>query len=231
MTGVTRRAVASLALAVAGLANETRAGTRTDAPYRWRNVTVGGGGFIPGIVFSRVERGLAYARSDMGGAYRFDAEEARWSPLMDASPLSSDFGIESIAADPIDADVVHAAVGVNGGDPGRHAAVERPGSDLDQNGRSLPHGRQRGRSRPGRAAGGRSQRQPHPLFRIASRRVAALERRRRDLGQGRKLSAEGTGDAGRLDNARRPQFRRVRPAKRTAGTGVPDPVRRGRRSA
>nr|WP_314526618.1 xyloglucanase [uncultured Brevundimonas sp.] len=117
-TGITRRAVAPLALAIAGLASETQAATRADAPYRWRNVTVGGGGFIPGIVFSRVERGLAYARSDMGGAYRFDAGEARWSPLMDANPLSSDFGIESIAADPLDADVVHAAVGVNGGDPG-----------------------------------------------------------------------------------------------------------------
>ena len=38
------------------------------APYAWRNVTVGGGGFAPGIVFSRAERGLAYLRTDMGGA-------------------------------------------------------------------------------------------------------------------------------------------------------------------
>jgi len=28
--------------------------------YTWRSVKVGGGGFIPGIVFSRVEKGLAY---------------------------------------------------------------------------------------------------------------------------------------------------------------------------
>jgi photosystem II stability/assembly factor-like uncharacterized protein len=81
-------------------------------------VKVGAGGFIPGIVFSRVERGLAFARSDMGGVYRFDAAQARWLPLQDSSPLSGDFGVESIAPDPIDAHVVYAAVGVHRGDPG-----------------------------------------------------------------------------------------------------------------
>lgn len=115
---MTRRAVAPLALAVAGLSGGARAADKTDLPYRWRNVTVGAGGFIPGIVFSRIERGLAYARSDMGGAYRFDAPEGRWTPLMDSSPRSGDFGIESIAADPVDADIVHAAVGIHRGDPG-----------------------------------------------------------------------------------------------------------------
>ena len=51
-----------------------------DADYVWHNVRVGGGGFIPGVVFSPVEPGLAYARSDMGGAYRFDAARDRWIP-------------------------------------------------------------------------------------------------------------------------------------------------------
>ena len=117
-TGVTRRTAGLLALSVGGLAATARAQARDAAPYVWRNVVVGAGGFIPGIVFSRVERGLAYARSDMGGAYRFDAAAGRWKPLMDSSPRSGDFGIESIAADPIDADVVYAAVGVHKADPG-----------------------------------------------------------------------------------------------------------------
>jgi hypothetical protein len=107
-----------LAFAVGGLATGSHAKAQDAAPYAWRNVVVGAGGFIPGIVFSPVERGLAYARSDMGGAYRFDAAAGRWAPLMDSSPRSGDFGIESIAADPIDADVVHAAVGVHKADPG-----------------------------------------------------------------------------------------------------------------
>lgn len=117
-TGVTRRTAGLLALSVGGLATTAEAQLRDAGPYAWRNVVVGAGGFIPGIVFSPVERGLAYARSDMGGAYRFDAAAGRWSPLMDSSPLSGDFGIESIAADPMDANVVHGAVGVHRGDPG-----------------------------------------------------------------------------------------------------------------
>jgi xyloglucan-specific exo-beta-1,4-glucanase len=93
------------------------AGTATaqDADYVWRNVTVGGGGFIPGVVFSEVEPGLAYARSDMGGAYRFDAQLNRWVPLQDGVAESSFYGVESIAPDPVDPDVVYAAVGMHRG--------------------------------------------------------------------------------------------------------------------
>ncbi|MND22582.1 Xyloglucanase precursor [compost metagenome] len=114
---ITRRAAATLTLALGALTT-ARAARAEATPYSWRSVAVGAGGFIPGIVFSPVERGLAYARSDMGGAYRFDAEQNQWRPLQDASPRSSDFGVESIAADPVDADVVHAAVGVHRDDPG-----------------------------------------------------------------------------------------------------------------
>ena len=80
--------------------------------YVWRNVKVGGGGFAPSIVFSRVERGLAYLRTDMGGAYRWDAADRSWKPLEDSIAQSSYFGIESIAADPVDANVVYLAAGM-----------------------------------------------------------------------------------------------------------------------
>lgn len=116
-SGITRRTTAALGLSLFG-APSAWAARSAALPYAWRNVKVGAGGFIPGIVFSRIEKGLAYARSDMGGAYRFDAAQARWMPLQDSSPRSGDFGIESIAPDPIDADVVYAAVGVHRGDPG-----------------------------------------------------------------------------------------------------------------
>jgi hypothetical protein len=80
--------------------------------YRWSNVTVGGGGFAPGIVFSPVERGLAYLRTDMGGAYRWDAAAQRWVPLEDALAKGSYQGVESVAPDPVDPDVVYLAAGV-----------------------------------------------------------------------------------------------------------------------
>jgi len=32
----------------------------------WKNVTIGGGGFVTGLIFSPTERGLVYARTDVG---------------------------------------------------------------------------------------------------------------------------------------------------------------------
>jgi hypothetical protein len=81
-------------------------------PYVWRNVTIGGGGFAPNIIFSRAERGLAYLRTDMGGAYRWDSRLRHWLPLQDSNPVSSYMGIESLAADPKDPDVVYLAAGM-----------------------------------------------------------------------------------------------------------------------
>ena len=81
-------------------------------PYVWRNVTVGAGGFAPNIIFSRAERGLAYLRTDMGGAYRWDSSTGRWIPLQDANPVSSYMGVESLAADPIDPNLVYLAAGM-----------------------------------------------------------------------------------------------------------------------
>ena len=80
--------------------------------YDWRNVRVGGGGFAPGIVFSPVEAGLAYLRSDMGGAYRWDSDRKTWIPLQDGVAEGSYMGVESIAADPVDAGTVYLAVGM-----------------------------------------------------------------------------------------------------------------------
>ena len=102
-------------------ANDARAQASNAAAatekYVWKNVKVGGGGFIPGIVFSRVEQGLVYLRSDMGGCYRWDDPAERWLPLQDAMAESSYFGIESIAPDPIDANVVYVAAGMYRNDP------------------------------------------------------------------------------------------------------------------
>lgn len=83
-----------------------------ETAYRWRNAKVGGGGFIPGVVFSPVEKGLAYLRSDMGGAYRWEARAGRWIPLLDNQPDGGWQGVESVAPDPVDPDVVYLACGM-----------------------------------------------------------------------------------------------------------------------
>jgi xyloglucan-specific exo-beta-1,4-glucanase len=108
------RSISSLALLICLACSSIAAHAQQTAEtsYVWRNVRVGGGGFSPGIVFSRAERDLAYLRTDIGGLYRRDKKLNRWIALQDHMPQSNYFGIESVAPDPRDANVVYAAAGM-----------------------------------------------------------------------------------------------------------------------
>ncbi|MGR4880354.1 1,4-beta-glucanase [Streptomyces sp. LARHCF249] len=81
--------------------------------YRWRNAVVGGTGFITGVLFHPSVRGLAYARTDIGGAYRWDDRTDRWTPLTDH--LGWDdwnlLGVEAMAVDPAHPDRVYLTLG------------------------------------------------------------------------------------------------------------------------
>jgi len=72
--------------------------------YTWGNVAMEGGGFVSAIVPSHTQPGLVYARTDVGGAYRWDSTAGRWLPLMDAvSQLDVGlYGTEALALDPQD---------------------------------------------------------------------------------------------------------------------------------
>ena len=117
----------------ASAANTTLPGARTSAAasgnvaYTWKNVTILGGGFVTGNVFSPAERGLVYARTDVGGAYRFSARDKAWVPLTDhfSRDDSNYVGTESIAPDPSDANVVYAAVGTSTASWSTHGAIIR----------------------------------------------------------------------------------------------------------
>ncbi len=82
-------------------------------PYAWKNVVIKGGGFVSGIVMSPALPGLAFARTDVGGGYRYDPANQRWLPLTDwvGHNNSNLIGIESIAADPTDPNNVYLAAG------------------------------------------------------------------------------------------------------------------------
>ncbi|RZJ07087.1 MAG: cellulase, partial [Rubrivivax sp.] len=84
-----------------------------DAPYRWREVAIVGGGFVDGFAFQAAVPGLAYARTDMGGAYRRDTATGRWQPLLDWLPLSEVnlMGVESLAVDPNDPNALYLVCG------------------------------------------------------------------------------------------------------------------------
>ena len=76
-------------------------GPSNDVSKGWGNVRFDGGGFVDGIVASTKEPGLLYARTDVGGVYRWNSKQKVWVPLMDA--ISQEdvglYGVESIAID------------------------------------------------------------------------------------------------------------------------------------
>ncbi len=83
-------------------------------PYIWKNVvTGGGGGFVSGIIFNTKQKDLIYARTDIGGAYRWNPTAKHWIPIQDF--LSPDdwnlYGVESLATDPVDPNRVYIAAG------------------------------------------------------------------------------------------------------------------------
>jgi len=53
------------------------------ATFEWKSVEINGGGFVPGIIFHPASPGLLYARTDVGGLYRWDEETKRWKQLFD----------------------------------------------------------------------------------------------------------------------------------------------------
>jgi photosystem II stability/assembly factor-like uncharacterized protein len=82
--------------------------------YTWKSVVINGGGFVTGLVFSPVKQGILYARTDVGGAYRYDSTNKSWLPLTDflGHKRGHFLGIESLAVDPTGADRVYMAVGM-----------------------------------------------------------------------------------------------------------------------
>ncbi len=105
----------ALLAALAALAGASLAATTppADLPYAWRSVAIVGGGFVDGFAFQPAVPGLAYARTDMGGAYRRDSATGRWQPLLDGLPLADVnlMGVESLAVDPREPDALYLACG------------------------------------------------------------------------------------------------------------------------
>lgn len=86
----------------------------TSQPYNWNNVvTGGGGGFVSDIIFNQKQKDLIYARTDIGGAYRWNSSTSTWTQLLDwVSPDQWNMtGVESLATDPVDPNRLYIAAG------------------------------------------------------------------------------------------------------------------------
>lgn len=86
--------------------------------YDWGRVKIVGGGLITGVIFNPKEKDLIYARTDMGGAYRWDPATKTWIQLLEW--LNKEdwnlSGVESIATDPVDPNRVYIAAGTYSND-------------------------------------------------------------------------------------------------------------------
>lgn len=82
--------------------------------YTWKNVKIGGGGgFVPNIIFNPSEKGVAYARTDIGGAYKMNSDES-WAPLLDFADDArwNYWGVDALATDPVDTNRLYLATGM-----------------------------------------------------------------------------------------------------------------------
>jgi len=117
-------AALALMLALGGPAAQARA---ADQPYGWASVPYGAGGYVDGFVYHPREKGLLYARTDVGGAYRYDYAAKRWIPLLDHLPREDAdlMGVLSLAVDPADPNKLYAVCGLYLQDWARKGAVLR----------------------------------------------------------------------------------------------------------
>lgn len=78
-----------------------------------KSVKIGGGGFVTGIVIHPKAADVMYARTDVGGLYRWDAANQDWYQLLSMKSVGQkvSLSVESIALDPNNPNIVYAAVG------------------------------------------------------------------------------------------------------------------------
>jgi len=100
--------------ALAGSPRATNAAPAVSQAYNWKSVvTGGGGGFVDNIIFNAKQKDLIYARTDIGGAYRWNAATSSWTQLLNwVSPDQWNMtGVESLATDPVDPTRLYIAAG------------------------------------------------------------------------------------------------------------------------
>jgi hypothetical protein len=95
--------------------------------YTWHNAQIVGGGFVTGLVFNQAHKDLLFARTDIGGAYRWDTAAGQWTSLTDwiGGTDWNMLGIESLATDPVDPNRLYIAGGTYTNDWAGNGAILR----------------------------------------------------------------------------------------------------------
>ncbi len=93
--------------------------------YNWGNVRFDGGGFVSAVIFHPKQENLLYARTDVGGIYRYDFKNETWAPLMDWISENDKglYGTEAFALDPTDPKRIYVLAGTGYFSKGRTAVL------------------------------------------------------------------------------------------------------------
>ncbi|HKT27059.1 hypothetical protein [Dyella sp.] len=109
------RGLACGALAALSLSHAGALSAQTTQPsYTWNNVRIVAGGYVDGIIAHPKQQGLFYARTDVGGAYRWDSSQNKWIALNDWTPSADQLwtGVESLAIDPNNTNMLYLVTGL-----------------------------------------------------------------------------------------------------------------------
>lgn len=79
--------------------------------FTWKNVAMGGGGYVTGIVIHPSDPSVMYIRTDVGGAYKWNTANSQWIPLTDMFSQRPYYSIDGIALDPNNKNVVYICAG------------------------------------------------------------------------------------------------------------------------
>ena len=83
--------------------------------YEYKNLPIPGGGYVTGVLYHPKQEGVLYARTDIGGTYRFDKKRQEWISLIGhvtMEDLSETFPI-ALALDENRPNMLYIACGVN----------------------------------------------------------------------------------------------------------------------
>jgi len=84
--------------------------------YSWSRMKIGGGGWVVGMSASPAEKDLLYCRTDVAGAYRWEASSSSWKQIVTSASLPAEYvgygkyaGVESVVGAPGDANIAYMA--------------------------------------------------------------------------------------------------------------------------
>lgn len=94
--------------------------------YEYKNAPIPGGGYVTGLLYHPRQPGILYARTDIGGVYRYDYEKKHWKGLIDGvsmEDISETFPI-ACALDENHPEYLYIMSGINGQGYGKFSISE-----------------------------------------------------------------------------------------------------------